>query len=70
MPNLRGLVAYLLRVAAAAAARSEREEWRLPLARDAITNAAPRGFACWADVEVPSVRRPKLEGEPYLRGAR
>jgi len=30
----------------------------------------PAGFACWSEVDMGPVRRPRLEGERYLSGAR
>ena len=66
----RRVVAHLLEAAATASAAAQRDEWKLPLARDALVNAAPRGLGCWSDAESDPVRRPKLEGEPYLKGAR
>jgi len=66
----RRVVGHMLEIAGNAAADVKRNEWQLPLVRDALINAAPRGFACWSDAEISPVRRPKLEGEPYLAGAR
>lgn len=76
----RRVMTHLIELAAAASASADhlrardgspgRTEWRLPLVRDALTNAAPRGFACWSDDDPGPVRRPKLEGEPHLGGSR
>jgi len=76
----RRVMTHLIELAAVASASADRlrardggpgrAEWRLPLVRDALTNAASSGFAAWSEIDVGSVRRPKLEGEPHLNGAR